>query len=117
MIGFDPTDRRRRHDARFAFERMDSDGVIDLQRSGRRFAIFGANRAQRLRRKGAAGAAELLHTASRLKDPPKRARLVARATGAERRAVVHALRDSPRDEPVDAETLKAAASRLESIAN
>ena len=35
MIGFDGTDKRRRLDARKALERLDADGVIDLQREGR----------------------------------------------------------------------------------
>ena len=115
MIGFDETDRRRRHDARSAFERMDADGVIDLQRSGSHFAIFGPTRDQLLRREGAAGAAELLHTALRLTDPLTRAKLVDRATGVERRAVIYALRDAPRDEPLNTANLKAAARKLESI--
>ena len=118
MIGFDETERRRRHDARSAFERMDDDGVIDLQRSGSRFAIFGPTRDQRLRREGAAGVAELLHRiASNLTDPLTRAELVDRATGAERRAMVHAFRDVPRDRPLNTATLRAAARKLESIPN
>ena len=117
MIGFDPTERRRRHDARFAFERMDNDGVIDLQRNGRHFAIFGPTRDQRLRRESAVGAAELLHgMASNLKDPLTRADLVYRATAEERRAVVHAFRDVPQNLPLNKAALKAAACRLESIA-
>lgn len=86
MMGFDGNERRRRHEARPVFERMDSDGVIDLQRSGHRFVIFGPSRDQQLRRKGAAGAAELLYTASRQADPLTRARLVDSATEADRRA-------------------------------
>ena len=118
MIGFDETERRRRHDARFAFERMDDDGVIDLQRSGSRFTIFGPTRDQVLRREGAAGAAELLHQiAGNLTDPLPRTKLVARATGAERRALVHALRHVPRDELVNRDALKTAARKLEFIAN
>ena len=115
MIGYDETDRRRRHEARFAFERMDDDGVIDLQRNGSRFAIFGPTRNQLQRRKGAAGAAELLHAASNLTDPPTRAKLVDSATAAERRAVAFALRDAPRDRPLNITTLKKAARRLETI--
>ena len=118
MLGFDETDRRRRHDARSAFERMDDDGVIDLQRSGSRFAIFGPTRNQRLRREGAAGAAELLRQiAGNQTDPLPRAKLVARATGAERRALVHALRNVPRDELVNRDALRTAARKLEFIAN
>ena len=117
MIGFDPTDRRRRHDARSAFERMDDDGVIDLLRDGKRFGIFGATRDQRLRRESAASAAMLLRRmASKLNDPLTRADLVDRATSDERRAVVHAFRDVPRDTPLDTATLKDAACKLESIA-
>ena len=116
MMGFDGNDRRRRHDARSVFERMDSDGVIDLQRSGYRFGILGPSRYQEWRRKGPAGAAELLQTASRQADPLTRARLVDSATGMVRRAVVHALRDVPRDELVSAATLKKAARNLEIIA-
>ena len=117
MIGFDPTERQRRHDARFAFERMDDDGVIDLQRNGRHFAIFGSTRDQRLRRESAGGAAKLLHgMASNLKDPLTRADLVDRATAQERRAVVHAFRDVPQNTPLDKAALMAAACKLESIA-
>ena len=117
-LGFEQTDRRRRHEARFAFERMDADGVIDLQRDGRRFAIFGATRDQQLRRKSAAAAAELLRQiAGKLPEGLTRAKLVDRAAGAERRAVVHALRDVSRDEPVNAATLEAAARNLEFISN
>ena len=116
MFGFDGDDRRRRHEARHCCERMDSDGVIDLQRNGYRFVIFGPSRNQQLRRKSAASAAELLYTASKQADPLTRARLVDSATGEARRAVVHALRDVPRDESVSAATLKKAARRLEIIA-
>lgn len=42
MIALDPTNRYHRRDARAAFERMHADGVIDLQRSGGGFLIFGA---------------------------------------------------------------------------
>ena len=41
MIGFDPTDRRRRRDARLAFERMEEDGVIVIERSGAGWLLFG----------------------------------------------------------------------------
>ena len=41
MIGFDPTDRYRRRDARAAFERLAADGVIEIDRSGGGFAIYG----------------------------------------------------------------------------
>ena len=41
MIGFDPTDKRRRYDARTAFERMEADGVIEIDRSGGGFLIYG----------------------------------------------------------------------------
>ena len=41
MIGFDPTDRRRRGDARAAFERMEADGVIEIERDGRGWLLFG----------------------------------------------------------------------------
>ena len=41
MTGFDPTDRKRRHDARRAFERLDNDGAIDLERDGKVWRIFG----------------------------------------------------------------------------
>ena len=41
MIGFDPDDRRRRHDAREAFERLSADGVLDLRRARRGFQFFG----------------------------------------------------------------------------
>lgn len=116
MMGFDPDDRRRRHEARHDFERMDDDGVIDLQRSGYRFVIFGASRDQRLRRKGAAAAAELLLTASNQDDSFTRSQLVDQATGAKRRTVVHALRDIPPDEPVSPTVLKKAAHRLKIIA-
>lgn len=57
MIGFDATDRRRRHEARSAFERLDADGVIDLQRNGSHFKIFGPT--QLSRRAGATGSAKL----------------------------------------------------------
>ena len=41
MIGLDPQNKRRRHEARRAFERLDSDGVIDFQGDGSGFRIFG----------------------------------------------------------------------------
>ena len=41
MIGFDPSDRRRRHDARAAFERMEADGVIEIEHSGAGWLLFG----------------------------------------------------------------------------
>ena len=44
MIGLDPTDKRRRHDARRAFDQLSEDGVIDLRRDGRTFRLFGAPR-------------------------------------------------------------------------
>ena len=116
MMGLDGNDSRRRHEARHHFERMDSDGAIDLQRSGHRFVIFGPRKGQQLMREGAAGAAALLQAASRRADPVSRARLVDRATGAERRAVVRALRDVPRDELVSAATLKKAVRELKIIA-
>ena len=114
MIGLDATERQRRHDARSAFERMDDDGMIDLQRSGSRFAIFGPTRDQLQRREGAAGAAEVLRQVA---GPLPRAKLVARATGAERRALVHFLRNVPRDELVNTETLRKAVRRLNTIAD
>ena len=44
MTGFDPTDRFRRRDAREAFELLSADGVLDLQREGRGFRLFGPSR-------------------------------------------------------------------------
>ena len=41
MIGLDPTNRQRRHDARRAFERLEADGVIDLEKDGKVWRIFG----------------------------------------------------------------------------
>ena len=41
MIGFDGDNRKHRFWARKAFERLDADGVIDLQREGRSWRIFG----------------------------------------------------------------------------
>ena len=44
MIGFDPSDRKRRFDARKAFERLCEDDVIDLSRADRTgfWWLFGA---------------------------------------------------------------------------
>ena len=41
MIGFNPTDKRRRYDARAAIERMEADGVIEIGRSGTGWLLFG----------------------------------------------------------------------------
>ena len=41
MIGFDTSDRRYRHLAREAFERLCADGVIDLRREDRGLYLFG----------------------------------------------------------------------------
>ena len=41
MIGFDPSNRRRRHVARAAFERLEEDGVIEIERSGNGSLLFG----------------------------------------------------------------------------
>ena len=41
MIGFDPSNRYRRRDARAAFERMEADGVIEIERSGAGWLLFG----------------------------------------------------------------------------
>ena len=41
MIGFDPSNRYRRRDARAAFERMEVDGVIEIERSGAGWLLFG----------------------------------------------------------------------------
>ena len=41
MIGFDGNGKRRRHDARRAFDRLHTDGVIDLRREGRGYLVFG----------------------------------------------------------------------------
>ena len=123
MVGLDPLDRRRRHDARKAFEHLRDDGVIDLQRIRNNgdtcFAIFGPSRDQLLTRDGAAAAAELLlRTARNLTDPLTRAtlaKLAARSAGPERRALVHALRDVPRDAPLSSATLTAAACKLKAL--
>ena len=40
MIGFDPSNRRRRHDARAAFERMEADGAIEIERDGTSWRLF-----------------------------------------------------------------------------
>ena len=45
MIGYDPEDKRRRHDARGAFERLHADGVIELVReAGGLVRVFGPSR-------------------------------------------------------------------------
>ena len=41
MIGFDPTDKNHRRYARAAFKRMETDGVIEIDRSGGGIAIYG----------------------------------------------------------------------------
>lgn len=41
LIGFDPRDRFRRRDARRHFERLAADGVIDFQKDGKGWRIFG----------------------------------------------------------------------------
>ena len=41
MIGFDSTDRFRRRDTRAAFERMEADGVIEIDRAEDGFLIYG----------------------------------------------------------------------------
>ena len=41
MIGMNPTDRDHRRRTRQAFERLDDDGVIDLEKDGRVWRIFG----------------------------------------------------------------------------
>ena len=41
MIGFDASDKRRRHDARTAFERMEADRVLEIVRDGRGWQLFG----------------------------------------------------------------------------
>ena len=41
MIGFDPTNRYRRRDTRLAFERMETDGVIEMESSGGGRLIYG----------------------------------------------------------------------------
>ena len=41
MIGFNPGEKKHRYWTRRAFEILDSDGVIDLQREGRSWRIFG----------------------------------------------------------------------------
>ena len=42
FIGFDPADKRRRYDARKAIERLEEDGVVELERLSRgRFRMFG----------------------------------------------------------------------------
>ena len=41
MIGFDPSNRKLRQYARAAFERMEADGVIEVERDGRGWLLFG----------------------------------------------------------------------------
>ena len=41
MIGYDPTKRYHRFRARQAFDRLDTDNVLDLHREGKRFRILG----------------------------------------------------------------------------
>ena len=41
MIGFDPSNRKLRQYARAAFERMEADGVIEIERSGAGWLLFG----------------------------------------------------------------------------
>ena len=41
MIGYDGADRRRRFDARCAFERLDADNVIEFAREGKGWRVFG----------------------------------------------------------------------------
>ena len=122
MIGLDPDNKRHRHEARKVFERLHADTVIDLHRivTGRhtRFAIFGPTADQDLTREGAADAAELLRRTTRNpNDPPTRAslsELATKATGPARRALVHALREIPRNE-LSAATVTAIARKLEDL--
>lgn len=44
MIGLDPDVKRRREDARKAFDRLHGDGVIDLKKDGRGWRIFAPSR-------------------------------------------------------------------------
>ena len=44
LIGLDPTDKRRRHDARRALERLHADGVIDLRKDRDGWRIFAPGR-------------------------------------------------------------------------
>ena len=122
MIGFDPDNNDDRHKARRAFERLHADTVIDLQRIGAgrntRFAIFGPSRDQDLTRQGAPGAAQLLRRTTRnLIDPSTRANLAelaTKATGPERRALVHALHAVPRDK-LSTASLTAIVRKLEAL--
>ena len=122
MIGFDPDNNDERYKARRAFERLHADTVIDLQRIGAgrntRFAIFGPSRDQGLTRQGAPRAAQLLRRTTRnLIDPPTRANLAelaTKTTGPERRALVHALHDVPRDK-LSAASLTAIVRKLEAL--
>ena len=41
MIGFDPTDRYRRRDARAAFECLEAAGVLEIERAGAGWLLFG----------------------------------------------------------------------------
>ena len=41
MIGFDPSNRYRRRDARAAFERMERDGVIEIESSDAGWLLYG----------------------------------------------------------------------------
>ena len=41
MIGFDPSNRKLRQYARAAFARMEADGVIEIERSGAGWLLFG----------------------------------------------------------------------------
>ena len=47
MIGFDGTNKRRRHDARKAFERLADDGVLELDRQGGKVRLFGRSPAKK----------------------------------------------------------------------
>ena len=122
MIGFDPDNNDDRHRARRAFERLHADNVIDLQRIGAgrntRFAIFGPSQDQVLTCQGAPRAAQLLRRTTRnLIDPPTRANLAelaTKTTGPERRALVHALHDVPRDK-LSAASLTAIVRKLEAL--
>ena len=46
MIGLNADDKRRRADARKAFERLHADGVIELVRDGKSFCLFGTGKIQ-----------------------------------------------------------------------
>ena len=41
MIGFDGDNRDHRRQARQAFERLDADGIVDMQRKGSGVFLFG----------------------------------------------------------------------------